>query len=259
MNEEFGAALLEPDAPLPVGVTGPRGKKAVKRFAVYRNNVIVSLINALAEIFPAIRVLLGEKSFADLARIFITRHQPTSPLLFEYGDELPGFLADFKPLAAFPFLPDLARLERVWLKSFHAADATVLDLTIFSTTAEDRVGELVFCAHPATALVESDFAIVSLMTLSREDQPLDGVDPGARQTALVTRPADNVEVRELPIGGAKFFRCLLDGQSLADSADAAVAIDTQFNLPVAITALIQSGAFTSASTDPAQSPKGEAI
>ena len=59
----FGAALLDPDLPLPAGVTGPNGKKAQRRFAVYRNNVTVGLVDALAAIFPAIQRLVGEGFF----------------------------------------------------------------------------------------------------------------------------------------------------------------------------------------------------
>ena len=51
--EGFRAAILDPRLEKPGTVAGPRGKQAVKRFNVYRNNVTVSLISALADIFPA--------------------------------------------------------------------------------------------------------------------------------------------------------------------------------------------------------------
>ena len=48
MNQAlFAAALLDPDAALPPGVIDPRGRPAPKRFAVYRNNVASSLVDAL--------------------------------------------------------------------------------------------------------------------------------------------------------------------------------------------------------------------
>lgn len=257
LNKAFGAALLEPDAPIPEGVIGPRGKKAVKRFAVYRNNVIVSLMNAMADIFPVVKALLGEKSFNDVARIFITRHPPTSPLLFEYGRQFPDFLSRFKPLSAYPFLPDLALLERAWLDGFHAADAVPMDPAVFTATDQALLGDLVFLPHPATKLVESEFAIVTLMNHCRENLPLDTVDPRASESALVTRPENRVEVRAIAAAGTAFFRLLIDGNTLGFAADAAMATDPEFDLPAAITALIQSGAFTAAAISPANNRQGE--
>jgi hypothetical protein len=44
----FAAALMNPTHATPIDVVGPRGKSAIKRYNVYRNNVTVSLIDALA-------------------------------------------------------------------------------------------------------------------------------------------------------------------------------------------------------------------
>ena len=50
----FSPALLDPQRETPAIVAGPRHKAAIKRYNVYRNNVTVSLIDALAAVFPAI-------------------------------------------------------------------------------------------------------------------------------------------------------------------------------------------------------------
>ena len=49
----FATALLDPRSGTPTVVTGPNEKAAVRRYNVYRNNVTVSLIDALAAVFPA--------------------------------------------------------------------------------------------------------------------------------------------------------------------------------------------------------------
>src|SRR5260221_11865856 len=49
----FASGLIDPQYETPACVIGPAGKGAVKRYNVYRNNVTVSLIDALAAIFPA--------------------------------------------------------------------------------------------------------------------------------------------------------------------------------------------------------------
>lgn len=256
LSGQFGAALLEPDKPLPAGVVGPRGKKAEKRFAVYRNNVTVSLVNALGDIFQAIRTLVGDGNFGHIARDFVRACPPGSPLLFEYGNEFPRFIAALEQLRKYPYLPDVARLERAWLDAFHAADTPPLAPEALGAIAPDRLGEIVFEPHPATRLVESDFAIVSIMTRTRAGEPLAGIDPAAAETALVTRPGHEVELRTLPESGIPFFRELIAGTPLGAAAEAAAGVDERFDLAAAIQALIGSGAFASI-TMPIERPGGK--
>ena len=44
----FAAALLDPDLPPPDRLIAWNGSDPARRFAVYRNNVVVSLVDALA-------------------------------------------------------------------------------------------------------------------------------------------------------------------------------------------------------------------
>ncbi|WP_244598315.1 DNA-binding domain-containing protein [Pseudohoeflea suaedae] len=248
INWAFGSALLDPDIPLPVGVTGPRGKKAEKRFAVYRNNVVVSLVNALGDIFPAIRTLVGRNNFGHIAGKFVRAFPPGSPLLFEYGRDFPDFIAGLDPLRKYAYLPDVARLERAWLDAFHAADAVPLGFDALAAIEPAQLGELVFTAHPATRIVESDHAIVAITMRSRAGASLAGIKPDTPETALVTRPDAAVELRALDRAGGTFFRSLLHGEPLGAAAGRATEADGHFDLAAAIAALIESGAFTALST-----------
>jgi Putative DNA-binding domain len=67
----FAAALLDPDVATPAAVAGPKSKGARKRYDVYRNNVTVSLINALAAVFPATQRITGEDFFRAMARFYV--------------------------------------------------------------------------------------------------------------------------------------------------------------------------------------------
>lgn len=50
-QQAIAAALLDPAQPCPPGLTTWNGSDPAHRFAVYRNNVIVSLVDALADTF----------------------------------------------------------------------------------------------------------------------------------------------------------------------------------------------------------------
>ena len=105
----FGAALR--GGPLPPGVTARDPSQAERRFAVYRNNVAVGLTEALRAGFPVVEKLVGATFFAAMVGIFLRNNPPQSRIMMLYGDRLPQFVADFPPLAAYPYLADVARIE----------------------------------------------------------------------------------------------------------------------------------------------------
>ncbi|MFN3973630.1 MAG: putative DNA-binding domain-containing protein, partial [Gemmobacter sp.] len=49
----FAAALADPAVAVPPGLTAWNGLQPQRRFAVYRNNVVVGLTGAIASRFPA--------------------------------------------------------------------------------------------------------------------------------------------------------------------------------------------------------------
>lgn len=107
----FHAALMDAARPVPEGLRDPAGRPAGKRFDVYRNNVAVSLTRALETGFPVLRKLVGAEFFSAMAGVYLRTHPPTSPLLQQYGQDMPGFLRGFPPAKSLPYLPDIARLE----------------------------------------------------------------------------------------------------------------------------------------------------
>ena len=68
---DFQAALLDADLPVPPGLSDGQGNAAGKRFAVYRNNVAVSLTEALITAFPSIYTLVGDQFFRAMAGSFL--------------------------------------------------------------------------------------------------------------------------------------------------------------------------------------------
>ena len=73
----FAAALIDPGRETPAVLTGPGGKAAVKRYNVYRNNVTVGLIEALAAIYPAVLRITGVDFFRTMARAHIRATPPS--------------------------------------------------------------------------------------------------------------------------------------------------------------------------------------
>ena len=134
----FASALLDPTRGVPDGVEGPRHGVATKRFNVYRNNVTVSLIEALASIYPAVRRITGPDFFRAMARSHVRVSPPSSPLLFDYGRDFPNFIEGYAYARSTPWLADVARVERAWLDCCHAADASPLNVAALGAVAPEN-------------------------------------------------------------------------------------------------------------------------
>ena len=236
----FAAALTASDpAARPNGLDG----EAAARFRIYRNNVHHGLGQQLAEAYPVVRRLVGEAFFLATAREYLAKHPPRSRSLALFGEGFPVFLEGFPPAQSVPYLPDVARLERAWLEALHAADATPL-----APAELGRLGPALaaasFAAHPAARIVTSGYPIVDLW---RANQP--EAEPGPRtiaavgQSALITRPQAQVEVRELAPSQAAFARHLLSGDDVSTALESASRFDESFDVSAAFRDLLVAGAF----------------
>ncbi|MET4210076.1 DNA-binding domain-containing protein [Bradyrhizobium sp. LA2.1] len=241
----FAPALLDPVSHVPSIVTGPCGKSAVKCYNVYRNNVMVSLIDALASIYPAVLRLTGAGFFRAMARFYIRESPPTSPLLFDYGRDFPAFIQACEFAQSLPWLADVARIERAWLDAYHAADSAPLSPSALAAVASDRLASLVFTLHPATRVVCSPFAAVTIFATNRNTAPNCMIDASTPEDALITRPDADVVVQILPPGGAVFLTSLMSGCMLAEAAAAALEDALDFDLATNIAGLFEAGAITS--------------
>src|SRR5262252_1317920 len=165
----FAASLLDPRRTTPVNVAGPAGETADKRYNVYRNNVTVSLINALAAVYPAVQRITGVDFFRAMARSHIRATPPGSPLLFEYGRDFPAFIERYEYASSMPWLADAARIERAWLDAYHATDAEPLPPAALAEVPQEKLADLVFIAHPATRIVRSRFSAVTIVATNRSN------------------------------------------------------------------------------------------
>ena len=242
-QREFAAAVLDPELAPPPGLVGPDGEPSARRFAVYRNNVVAGLVDALKAAFPAVCRIAGAEFFRAMARAYVVRHPPGSPILLHYGAGFPESIDSFEPAATLPYLGDVARLERAWTEAYHAPEAPPLDPAALAAVAPERVPGMRLVLHPSARLVRSRFPALTIWRMNVGDGVPAPVDLAAGgEDALVARPMAEVEVRSLPEGGAVFVRALTDGASVLEATEAAIAADSRFDLPANLAGLIGSGA-----------------
>jgi len=249
----FAEALLDPERPVPAGVTTARGGIDAARFAVYRNNVFVGLTQALARRFPVTERLVGTEFFAGMARVYAQERKPDSPLIFTYGDDFPDFVAGFAPAKDLAYLPDVARIEAAWTHAYHAADVAPLELATLAAIQPEMLPVLRLVPHPSAGLVRSQHPVGSIWAAHQSDavRPVADWKP---ETMFVVRPDMTVEVHILPPHDAAFAAAILGGATLGDAAETALAKDKEFDFGAALVGLVTLGAFCALRQDEGNVP-----
>ncbi|WP_260956828.1 HvfC/BufC N-terminal domain-containing protein [Pseudomonas citri] len=230
-QSEFAAALLDPRKACPPGLVCTNGADPLGRFAVYRNNVLSSLINALADNYPVVAQLVGEAFFRAMAGVYVQSSAPRSPVMSDYGGDFAGFIEGFEPAASVPYLADVARLERLQMQAWHAADAEpmagerIVEVLSSPMLAEHlRIG-----LHPSLRLLRSPFAVVTIWAAHQQQTPVP-FDTFPEQNALVLRNGLDVEVLAISDAAYGFISCLQEGLSLTAAIEASPEVDLEHTL-----------------------------
>lgn len=244
-QDQFRAALLDSAQPVPQGLLDANDGPAGRRFNVYRNNVAVSLTEAMHQAFPVITKLLGPQNMDGLAGIFLRQHPPTSPLMMHYGEAFPEFLTGMQQLSHLGYLPDVARLELALRRSYHAADSTPISPEELAIDPESLMGATVEFA-PAMKLIRSQWPIAGIWTFNTVDG---SPKPQAvAEDVVITRVEFDPEPHVLPPGGADWIEALLAGQTIGKAHDIAEGLSPGFDLGATLALLLQGGAIITLTT-----------
>jgi hypothetical protein len=212
--------------------------RAAARLGIYKNNVVVRLIEALEASYPIVKRLAGDAFFRFAAQSYLAVRPPRSALLQHYGARFPAFLSGFAPAASVPYLADVARLERLYMRAFHATDRTPVDVQ----SAAQAQGGLKL--HPSAGLMTSPHPVSRIFALHRRDGEVEETElPWEQEWLLVSRPQRHVEIRRLSAAVYAMAKALGGGHSLASATSVARAADSGVGPDEALATLIRSGAF----------------
>lgn len=228
MNQAaFTNALLHPELPTPAGIIAPAHDSATRRFAVYRNNVIASLSDALETAFPAIRALLGDTNFRNIAGVYCRAHPPTSPIMQQFGADFGVFLDGFEPVKRFPYLPDIVKIEIALRHAYHAADYTGDAAVTLATYTPDQIARARFTFAPAVQLIDSAYPIYDIWNKAH-DPTYEISHQG--QSVVILRPEFDPFPHLLSHAEHLFLRLMMDQSNLGDAAERAHQHDPDFDL-----------------------------
>ena len=180
---------------------------AAERLAIYRNNFLISLCEALRANFPVTLQLVGGDFFEQAARRFVLAHPPQRPCLFEYGAGFPDYLRGLPQLNSLPYVAEMARFEFARIAAYNAPTEQHVSPEMLAALPPDRLKAFPIRRARHAQIVTVHAPVLELWTAHQKPDPdLSGIDMTRRPHALlVCRPERMLTVRELDPSTAQFL------------------------------------------------------
>jgi len=205
---------------------------AERQIQIYRNNVFISLTEALHAIYPVVARLVGEGFFHYAADAFIHAYPPHQGNLHDFGGDFAEFLAGFTPAASLVYLPDVARLEWSYHQVFHAAEAAPLAMDALQAVPEEDCGGLRFNLHPATRLLASEYPVLTIWEANQAsytgDDTVD-LSAGGEKLMIVRRQME-MQFERLSEGDYSLLAAFAAGQPFSQACTAALSAEPEYDL-----------------------------
>ncbi|MFN0182564.1 MAG: putative DNA-binding domain-containing protein [Aquabacterium sp.] len=188
----------------------------------YQANAGALAERALVAAYPTVQPLLGEASFAALARAFWQAQPPLLGDVATWGDGLPVFIVAAEQLASEPYLADVARLD--W--AVHQAEQAADDDN--AADGLDRLSQ----ADPATlrlrlraghAVLASVHPVHAIWQAHRSDEPdrfaavRQAFAEQRAEAVRVRRDGFKVAVDAISVHDAAFEAAVLQGRTLGEA------------------------------------------
>lgn len=202
------------------------GERFTRGLQTYQAHAGALAERALAAAYPTVQQLLGDESFAAMARAFWHAHPPLQGDLATWGGELAAWVGADAQLAAEPYLADVVRLEWAVHQAHSAADSAhglpgldllaVADLSVIALVARHGTA-LLACAHPVVTIWQAHRSDAA----DRFAPAQAALARGEAEWALVWRAGWRVQVAAVPQVERHFTRAVLQGATLGQALAAA--------------------------------------
>lgn len=210
-------------------------------FAVYRNTSPSALIAALAAAYPVTAEILGDALFERAALGFIAHHPPRDPVLLGYGAGLAEFMQEQGWSARIPYLPDVARLERLRAEALDSADAPLLGWANLEGVRTEDWTSLRLALHPACRFVWLSTPAVTIWQAHHDG--FETLEPEWRaEGALVTRAGAGILVQAIDAPTHRMLFGLMLRETAGEAAAATAATYPAADIAGVFATLVNSGA-----------------
>ena len=197
-------------------IRGDERLSELQRLNIYADAYFYRLLDCLKEDFPATAAVTGD-AFAGLVRAYLGEHSPTEPSIFYAGRHLAEFLSKHALQERWPFVAELARLERTLIEVFHGTDAPALAASEVRTIAPADWPALRLRVHPALRMLNCDWRVNDVLRAIGTDWREPARGPVA---LLVWRQRTQVYYREVEVSERAGLEAAAKGEDFATVCEA---------------------------------------
>ncbi len=208
------------------------GFRPEQRLAIYRNNTVLGLTQALRDVYPVIARLVGKSFFNRLGAGYLRQFPPATGCLQTFGEHFPEFLAAVPEATGLPYLADTARLEWHRHQVYCESDQEGIDASSLTDVSPDSYGRLRFELHPCVRLLHSAYPVLRIWQSNQPERTGEDaidLDEGGC-SLLIHRSGWEIEMMPLANNDYRFLLGLKDGLTLEEAAAKVMDDDPEFDL-----------------------------
>ena len=252
LQRTFAAAVLGGEATGIARLVVPNDQSPLSGVEIHRRNYVGALTTVLANAYPVVQTLFGERRFRTLAAAYVRAKPPRRPQLRLYGKGLARFLAASDDTKEGRFVADLAHFEWALHEAYFAAEADALAPSALQSVPFEQLPAVRVQLHPSARLLALNFDVLEPWQHARAGQRIDAeadAAAGGRQHILVIRDADGIGAYPLGRGEFALLRALEHGAPVQAAADQAMAAQADFALQTILAAHLTRGTFVGYTTE----------
>jgi len=214
-------------------IVGDDRLSAEERVDIYANMYFYRILDVLKEDFPATPAILGEDRFHNLVTGYLIEYPPEHFSIAYAGKHFADFIESHPMREEFPFLADLARMERALIDVFHAPDWTPLDAEAMRAIAPTDWPALKLMRHPATLTLQLQWNVATILSaIERGEEP--SRPASGAMSMLVWRSRNRVYYREIEPAERAQLEATATGCTFAEICEMIASAAEEENPAVAI-------------------------
>ncbi|MEC9282820.1 MAG: DNA-binding domain-containing protein [Bdellovibrionota bacterium] len=209
---------------LPKGIVFPEKlKNSRASLEVYQKAYRATFFEVLGANFESLWKLMGDDAFLKLCDSFREKHLSQSYNVDDLGLDFPEFIANSPWQKDFPYLADLASLDRAVFLQFRRAQVEHRHSILSSQSTELEL----HAEENAFIWLESEYNIFQLWSDLSDDREIDEIK-SQDQGVLVYKANALLKVMPFDVGEMYLVKALLNGLKLSEAVE--ICLEMEFEL-----------------------------